>query len=649
MEHPPPTHLPRSDITPGAEFAGYRIERVLGRGGMSVVYLAEHTGLKRRVAVKVLAPQLSDDASFRERFVRESRLAASLDHPNVVPIFEAGEAEGHLFIAMRYVEGTDLRTLIREHGPLDPTRATAIVSQAADALDTANKKGLVHRDVKPANILISEGGRDGADHVYLSDFGLTKRAASDSGITGTGQFVGTMDYAAPEQFQGGRLDATTDVYSLGCVLYECLIGDPPFHRENDAEVMYGHLLEEPPSLTSTRPELPATLDAVAARAMAKRPGDRFPSAGALATAALEATLEDTRDVAAAAPAPSRSRRGMIVAVVAIAAIAGVIAAVLTSRSGSGEETPPSETISLPDDSVTEIDPATLSPIGGSVEGLSLFQGATWIDERVAVGAGGVWVLDAANVMHVDPGRREVEASIPYLGQGLPGTVPHIVAAFRTVWVTSAIPGLDPSITGALERFDPATNEPLPQFVLRGVPGATGVDAGRDAIWTAFSNGTVVEIDPTTLEVRRTFELGGGIDALAVGGDGVWVADRLARTVVRIDARTGGIGDPVSFGGSIDGLAAGGEEVWVLDAVAGTVTQIGESGSVGQPVRVGEDPTDITVGSSASSETLWVTDGGGELYQIDPLSGAVSSKTDLGAALAAVAFDEERGSLWVLVL
>jgi len=290
LEPGPSTVRPsRIDLPPGTEFASYRIDNTLGRGGMSVVYLAEHEWLQRKVALKVLAPQLAEDDRFRERFIRESRLAASLDHPNVIPIYEAGGSGGDLFIAMRYVEGSDLRTLLHEGGALDPARAIAIVRQAAAALDAAHEKGLVHRDVKPGNVLLARArSEDEAEHVYLSDFGLTKRSASDSGVTGTGQFVGTLDYAAPEQFQGGAPDARTDVYSLGCVLFECLTGRPPFQSDNDAALMYAHLQEPPPSVTAVDRGLPREIDRVVATAMAKAPEDRFPSAGVLAREASRA-------------------------------------------------------------------------------------------------------------------------------------------------------------------------------------------------------------------------------------------------------------------------------------------------------------------------------------------------------------------------
>ncbi len=285
------------DLPAGARIGGYKILDVLGRGGMSVVYLAEHETLHRKVALKLLAPQLSSDERFRERFVRESQLAASLDHPNVTPIFEAGEAEGYLFIAMRYVDGTDLRKAIRANGALSTERTLSIMRQLAAALDAAHRRGLVHRDVKPGNILIARIDTVGeTEQVYLSDFGLTKRASSLSGVTGTGQFIGTLDYAAPEQFLGRRLDARTDVYSLGAVLFECLTGHPPFRRDNDASLMHAHLSEPPPSVTDERAELPGAIDVVIARAMAKDPADRYQSAADLVSETAEALKRETAGV-----------------------------------------------------------------------------------------------------------------------------------------------------------------------------------------------------------------------------------------------------------------------------------------------------------------------------------------------------------------
>ena len=212
----------------GTELAGYRIESMLGLGGMSVVYLAEDQRLKRRVALKLLASRLAQDDSFRDRFLRESELAASIDHPNIIPVYEAGTAEGILFIAMRYVGGGDLKARL-QRGPMDPADAIGIVAQMAIALDAAHARGLVHRDVKPSNVLLDIGARpDGSDHVYLADFGLTKRLSDETGSGTDGRLMGTIDYIAPEQIAGGEIDGRADVYSLGCVLYECVAGQPPF-------------------------------------------------------------------------------------------------------------------------------------------------------------------------------------------------------------------------------------------------------------------------------------------------------------------------------------------------------------------------------------------------------------------------------------
>jgi hypothetical protein len=267
----------KEDPRLGSLLAGYRIESLLGRGGMSVVYLAQHERLKRKAALKVLAPQLAEDDTFRSRFITESELAASLDHPNVIPIFEAGEAEGVLYIAMRYVPSTDLRALLQTRGRLSPGRTVSIVSQVASALDAAHALGLVHRDVKPGNILVAEGqGSGGTDHVYLSDFGLTKRTESGGGLTRTGQFVGTPGYVAPEQIEGRSLDGRTDQYSLAVVMFECLAGRLPYAREQDLAILMAHLRDAPPSLAALRPDLPREVDAVMARALSKQKEARYP-------------------------------------------------------------------------------------------------------------------------------------------------------------------------------------------------------------------------------------------------------------------------------------------------------------------------------------------------------------------------------------
>lgn len=293
-----------TDLRAGTELGAYRLERVIGRGGMGVVYLAEHRHLRRRVALKLLDPELADDAEFRERFLRESRVAASLDHPSVVTVHDAGEADGHLYIAMQYLDGTDLAQMLREQGALEPARALAILGQVADALDTAHAAGVVHRDVKPGNVLIDER------RAYLTDFGLTRRISSDSALTRRGDFVGTVDYMSPEQIQGAALDGRADVYSLGCVLYHALAGSVPYPRASEVSVIYAHMQEPPPSVVSASGALPSALDAVVARALAKRRDHRYGTCGEL-IAAAEAALAQEPPRPAAALRAAELRRVLV--------------------------------------------------------------------------------------------------------------------------------------------------------------------------------------------------------------------------------------------------------------------------------------------------------------------------------------------------
>ena len=294
------------DVAVGSELASYRIESTLGRGGMSIVYLAEDLRLKRKVALKLMTASLLKDKVFRERFLRESELAASIDHPNIVPIYEAGTTEGLLFIAMRYVEGRDLKQRLHR-GRLDPGSAIGVLTQVAIALDAAHVRGLVHRDVKPSNVLLDRRARpDGSDHVYLADFGLTKPVSEQSGV-GDVHLLGTIDYVAPEQIAGEEVDGRADVYSLGCVLYEMLVGHPPFPRDSDVAVVFAHLNAEAPLVSEHQPELPTALDAVIAMALAKQPDDRYATCRELARAALVVTVDEASRVLA--DAASRTAAG----------------------------------------------------------------------------------------------------------------------------------------------------------------------------------------------------------------------------------------------------------------------------------------------------------------------------------------------------
>ncbi|MEU1340951.1 serine/threonine-protein kinase [Streptomyces sp. NPDC090075] len=256
--------------------AGYEVQGEIGRGGMAVVYRATDLRLDRTVALKLLAPEMARNDTFRRRFTHESRVAAALDHPHIVPIFEAGETEGVLYIAMRYVSGPDLRALLDKEGVLPVDTALRVAAQVASALDAAHEHDLVHRDVKPGNVLVAEGtDSEHPEHVYLTDFGLTKKSLSLTGFTTVGEFVGTLDYVAPEQISGRPVDGRCDLYSLACVVFEMLAGGPPFVRDEDIALLWAHQYDQPPALSEVRSGLPPRFDEVFARALAKAPEDRY--------------------------------------------------------------------------------------------------------------------------------------------------------------------------------------------------------------------------------------------------------------------------------------------------------------------------------------------------------------------------------------
>ena len=316
----------------GDELAGYRLRGVLGRGGMSVVYEAENPRLGSTVALKVLAPELSTDDVFRARFLKESRTAASLNHPNVIPIYDMGTHEDLLFIAMRYVAGQDLRAVLKAKHVLGPEQAVLVCGQAGRALDVAHRHGLVHRDVKPGNILVEHGAdEDEPDHIYLTDFGITKHTASRSGLTATGEFMGTIDYIAPEQIQGRPVDGRADIYSLGCVLYECLTGRVPFAKDVDAAVIWAHVEEMPTTPSSLQPTLPREIDEVIGRALAKDPADRYATCREFIAAARGAIG------APAAPDTGTSHTATILAGSAAAAAASAAAPATAAAPAVGRD------------------------------------------------------------------------------------------------------------------------------------------------------------------------------------------------------------------------------------------------------------------------------------------------------------------------
>jgi predicted Ser/Thr protein kinase len=602
-----------SDLSVGSELLGYRVEGVLGRGGMGVVYLAEDLRLRRRVALKLLAPRLAEDQAFRKRFLVESELAASLDHPSVVPIYAAGETDEGLFIAMRFVEGSDLKGLLRG-GPLAAERAVRLCAQVADALDFAHERGLVHRDVKPSNVLL-----DARDHVYLADFGLTRRLA-EPGVVEPGLF-GTIDYVAAEQIRGEEVDGRADVYSLGCLLCECLTGEPPFARSTDAAVLFAHLEEEPAA--------PPGLERVIAKALAKEPDARYGTCSELVDAASEALgIGEAK----------RDRRPLVLAAAGVALLVAALVAFFLARSGGAPAPtgngllaridPSKATVAgsvrvgtdptavavgrgwawvatRADSSLWRVDPRTLSLTriaanGTPLGGVAVSSGQVYVG-NVSVSSfsgGNVTRFDAASGAQVDvlpiggpyalaPAPNGIWAVVPaahdvvlHLGNGAAGTIttpelarvalpnpkPFDAVHFRFeetgvavgeggVWV------LGDAFDPRLWRIDPERGRIEATISLPFAPAAVATGAG--AVWvTGQLNDRIVRIDPGLNRIVATIPVGREPLAVAVGAGAVWVANTIDRTVVRIDPRTNTIVERIAVGMAPKVIAVGDGSVWV---------------------------------------------------------------------------------------
>jgi DNA-binding beta-propeller fold protein YncE len=611
------------DTRVGTTLAGYRIERLLGRGGMSSVYLAEHLRLHRRVALKLLAPDLAHDERFRERFLRESKLAASLDHPNIVPIYDADEADGVLYIAMRWVEGTDLRELLRRDGPLDPRRAVTIVGQAATGLDAAHRRGLVHRDVKPGNILVGED-----DHVYVSDFGLTKQASSQSGLTATGQLVGTVDYVAPEQIQGQPVDSCTDIYSLTCVLYEVLVGAKPFDRDTEVATIWAHIQDPPPAPSAARPELPTGIDAVIARGMAKRPDERYATCHELVDAARQELGVSSGEISRPL-VTTRGRRldRRLLGAIGVLIAASILAVVLLTRGGGSP-------LRLPLNAVGAIDPTTNKLVASIPVGHN--------PESIAAGGGSIWVanVDDGTITRIDGRSRKV---VETFGR-FRGTPRAIAFGNGTVWLTT---GED-----RLFRIDPANDRitAVPLHWHSGfhsvLPEGLGVAAGYGAVWLSSTDlGEILRVDPSSGRVV-VIEDGRGIGSLALGNGAVWVSEQ--NGVSRIDPSTNVLtgtaqigpvasADPVSVG-----IAFGEGSVWAAKVSSGEVWQVSPASTtaVGRTLA-GKNVAHVAAGEGA----VWVARRyAGTVVRIDPRTRVVTKTIPVGPG--AFRLTTGSGLVWV---
>ncbi len=611
-----------SELQPGDRFAGHRIDAVAGRGGMGVVYRALQLDLDRHVALKVIAQQLAQDQTFRDRFVRESRAAASIDHPNVIPIYYAGEHEGVLYIAMRYVEGPDLRSLVRAHERLDPERAARLVAQVGAALDAAHARGIVHRDVKPENVLLGA-----SDHVYLTDFGLTKRVDSLGGMpTRPGGWVGTLGYVAPEQIRGERVDARADVYALGCLLVFALTGHAPFRRETEEATLWAHLSEPPPPVSGDVPGVPPAFDAVVARAMAKDPTERFHSAGDLGRAALAAAgvvVSDPgeRSVATGAatweerstaaegegvtipvspppgsppqitptpvrptpvapghpPVEPRGRRtGLLVGggIAAAFAVGAALAVLLSGggSSGSGSSAPTARTSGAPG--------LTTVAVGERPNGIALAGGLAWVLHQ-----------PGATVATIDQRTAKLTAAAPNVGP----RPAAITTGFGRVWVAN--PGLGRLIPLGIASHRRQGN---PIRLPPGNPVALAAD--EHSIWVgmrSFGGATLVKVDPRT-GTFTTLPLPYGVQSLTTGGGAVWIRERQKRQVLRLDVADGTRRGFV-VGNGPSGIAFGAGKVWVANKADGSVTRI-DAGSFNTAViPVGAQPAGIAVGAGG----VWV--------------------------------------------
>ena len=626
-----------SELPSGTVFAGHRIEAVIGRGGMGVVYRATQLDLERLVALKVVAPELVQDEAARRRFVQESRLAASIDHPHVIPIHRAGEEGGVPYLVMRHVAGDDGRSLVRREGPLPPERAARIVAQVADALDAAHMAGLVHRDVKPANVLLGAG-----DHAYLSDFGLTRHVGSISDATRTGHWVGTLDYVAPEQIRGGEIDARADVYALGCLLYFLLTAEVPFPSESDEAKLWAHLTAPPPRVTTVVSQAPAAFDDVIARALAKAPEDRYPSAGdlgraAVAAAAGVALVEPERAVATGSASPietptrtsapderpTHRSRFIWPAALLAAGLLAVVAALVLSLGDERERdrNAARATPALPPEPRvvsrlrTEARPSVLAAFGSRLwvgtfgadrlQAIDVRTDRTLRRLRPPVGKGTEDLAIGGDVLWVAARPRRLLRLDPASGRAvappidLTMTPVELAADGDDVWV-SLVP---PTGSAQIARLDAASG--IVQAIVPVSSEIRDMMFERGRLWTLHAEPNVlVRRDPRTLVPKRRVDLPGRtVGSLAYGAGFVWATipdeDQLVRYNESSRTRA-----TVAVGSRPLGVAVRDRQVWVAASGSSTLEFV-DARSLRQardPVRVPLNPQALLV----RQDTIWVT-------------------------------------------
>ena len=644
------------DMPPGSVFAGHRIEAVAGRGGMGVVYRARQLSLDRVVALKVIAPTLIADDAIRRRFLRESRVAASIDHPHVIPIYYTGEEGGIAYIAMRHVAGDDLRTLVRRTGPLEPSRAARIAGQVAAALDAAHASGLVHRDVKPANVLLGQG-----DHAYLTDFGLTKHVLSEAGATKPGHWVGTLDFIAPEQIRGDRVDARADVYALGCVLFYMLAGRPPFTHEGDEARMWAHLTERPPLLSEAAPGVPEGFDDVIARALAKDPAQRFQSAGDLGRAAAAATAGgpvagrdtvvatgaaapieiDTRTAGTAiappllplspAPAQGRPSRRFAIATVAVTLVAAVAVGALAMRGegDDGKANRPQQPATTPQKRAKLNVSSTR--IGGRPNNVVGAQGRIWAGRFLS-----------RRLVTLDPATgKQRPGPRPDIGVGLTALVPD----GDTLW---AIAARDRRLVHLDARTGKQLGAPVP------LPSAgNALAVADDVVYVAVSQpqldpgDQILEIDKQTGLTRRTLDVRDGVRRLALFRGRLWLLASSDAALVGIDVR-----DPrpsrrmhVNLETDASGdLTVGAGQLWATLVDADRVASVNPRTGAVATFATGPEPSGVVVRKG----TAWIVNrASSTLTRLDIRSGRVRGEIDVPINPYEIAAYDD--ALWITCL
>ena len=632
------------ELTTGTVFAGYQIDGVAGEGGMGVVYRATEIALQRPVALKLIAEDFAGDRKFRERFQRESMLAASIDHPNVIPVYEAGEVDGELYIAMRFVDGTDLLHAVTREGALAPPRAVRIVSQVAAALDAAHRRGLVHRDVKPGNVLLTGEGDE--EHAYLTDFGLVKTLEGAPGTTTAGHFVGTLDYSSPEAIQGQDADARSDVYSLACVLYFTLTRTSPFLRDSNVGTMFAHVNEPPPSLLEENPKLPPALAAVVEKGLAKNPDERHQTAGEFARAAAEAltaggaaAASPPRTAAPTAEGPPRRNRALgiiLPAVLVLGLIAAGLAAAGVFKSGGDDPAPPAAAKETATATPTATATATATAQASTPKVVASIPAGKGPDGISVTDDGIVFVTDASEgtFSRIDPATNKTIGEPLDVGKAPDG----VAGAKKVTWIASSG---DNKVRRVESNPDPVVIGTIPVG-----KQPNGISLGKQLVWVSNSgDDSVNRIDRASATVVGT-PIGVGKEpiGIVVGTDSVWVANHGDDTVTRIDSSTSEvIGDPIPAGKGPRGVVEAFGSVWVSNADDGTVTRINAQTQEvqGEAIRVGQDPRDITAGGGF----VWVANAkDNTVSQIDPKNGRVVGRAiPVGDDPIGIAFGA--GSVW----